>query len=137
MKYWVAEINSWIATIISEALKQHDLLMRWLLINLAKSHSNTQNNYGIFSNDHILAFQTLFWGTINNTCTAHCSQGGAKVKINVFKFWLNIHSPLPNEGLHWKRSKIEVCVALNLCFEQIHFWVLLVKSDPSSENQLF
>ena len=27
-------------------------------------------------------------------------QGGAKVKIIVLKFWSNIHSPIPNEGLH-------------------------------------
>ena len=69
--------------------------------------------------------------------TAHCSKGGAKVKINVFKFWLNMHIAVPNEGLHWKRSKIEVCIALNLCFGKIHFWVLLVKFDPSSDTQLF
>ena len=75
-------------------------------------------------------------GTLATT-RAHCSKGGAKVKINVFKFWLNIHSPVPNEGIHWKRSKIEVCIALNLRVEKIHFWVLLIKFDPSSENQLF
>ena len=72
-----------------------------------------------------------------NMDTAHCSKGVAKVKINVLKFWLNIHFPVPNEGLRWKRSKIEVCIALNLRIEKIHFWVLLVKFDPSSETQLF
>ena len=45
--------------------------------------------------------------------------------------------PVVHAWLHWKRSKIEVCIALNLCFEKIHFWVLLVKFDPSSETQLF
>ena len=69
---------------------------------------------------------------------AHYSKVGAQVKINNFKFCLNIHSHAPNEGLlHWKRSRIEVCLALNLPIEKIQFCVLLVKFDPSSETQLF
>ena len=82
--------------------------------------------------DHTVKNLIVSWGPI--VCTsAHCSKGGAKVKINVFKFWLDMHSPVPNEGLHWKRSKIDVCIALNLLIEKIHFWVLLVKFDSSSE----
>ena len=37
---------------------------------------------------------------LRKKATAHCSKGGAKVKINVFKFGSNIHSSIPNEELH-------------------------------------
>ena len=52
----------------------------------------------LFTGSAINKKKIYFW--MPGVARAHCSKGGAKVKINVFKFGSNIHSSIPNDELH-------------------------------------